>query len=445
MKPKNKREAAVLDMANAMPALTARHADYMKARFDKLLFFRMNGGCKCSVCGHEWNEMPSTARYWRDSLYNALGMAEDQCPECGATLKPYYMRGKWRQNTAKSMQIMEVCNGWQVFRSVIMDCDIWEGQPTRYTMREEYQTWLNEKGQEVIVTRPYTRTPFSLNMRYDEPFTIGHHNLSYCGSYYYNDMFDQDAGLAYPQPKISATLRRNGWSRRFSQARAGYRYDIARRLLVDNRLETLAKSGAHTGTIIHYAQNEKRLERYWPQLRIAIRNGYQIPDNQIWEDMIDALDKLGRDTHSPRYILPADLFTEHDRWTRKLHEKELKEELRRKAQKDHKYYMAHKQFEALPEKQGKLLIRPLLTATELVLEGEAMHHCVGTYGDKLTSLILSIRDTQGRRLETAEVDLKKYNIVQSRAVNNGTTARHDEILTAIKRLMPEIVRCNQAV
>jgi hypothetical protein len=165
----------------------------------------------------------------------------------------------------------------------------------------------------------------------------------------------------------------------------------------------------------------------------------------MWEDMLHALRELGRDIHSPHYILPADLKKEHDRWTHKLHEKRQREELRRKAEKDKKYYMAHNQFLDLPNKQGMLMIIPLLTATELVKEGEAMHHCVGTYGDKLTSLILSVRDTAGKRLETVEVNLKDYHIVQSRAVNNGQTKRHAEILAAISALMPEIMRCNQSV
>jgi len=74
-----------------------------------------------------------------------------------------------------------------------------------------------------------------------------------------------------------------------------------------------------------------------------------------------------------------------------------------------------------------------------------MHHCVGTYGNKLTSLILSVRDMKGYRLETVEVNLKLYRIEQSRAVNNGMTERHDEILNAVTKLMPEIRRCNKAV
>ena len=152
-----------------------------------------------------------------------------------------------------------------------------------------------------------------------------------------------------------------------------------------------------------------------------------------------------RDIHSPRYILPQNLKAEHDRWTGKLREKERKEKMRRQAEMDRKYYDTHKQFQDLKEVQGQLLIRPLVTASELVKEGEAMHHCVGTYGNKLTSLILSVCNTAGHRLETVEVDLKLYRIVQSRAVNNGTTKRHDEILETVTRLMPEIMRCNQAV
>ena len=445
MKPRNKREAAVLEMANAMPAMTVKHKEYMKARFEPILYYRMNGSCKCSVCGHEWQEMPSTARYWRNSLYNALGMAEDYCPECGKILKPKHQRGRWNSCTGKSMQIMDECNGWQVLRMVVMDRTVMEGQPTSYSVHEEYQTWLNEKGQEVIATRPYMRWWNYINTRNNEPYTIGHHNMSYTGSYYYDDMFAQEASFAYPKVKISETLKRNGWDKRFNRFRSEYRYDIARLLLTDNRMETLVKSGANTGTIVHYAHHPQHLNQYWPQLLIAIRHGYQISDAQMWEDMLHALQELGRDIHSPHYILPADLKKEHDRWTHKLHGKRQREELRKKAEKDKKYYMAHKQFLDLPNKQGMLMIIPLLTATELVKEGEAMHHCVGTYGDKLTSLILSVRDTAGKRLETVEVNLKGYHIVQSRAVNNGQTKRHTEILAAISALMPEIMRCNQSV
>lgn len=445
MKPKNKREAQVLGMANAMPALTAKHMEYVKARFDKFLYYRMNGQCKCQVCGHEWKEMPSIPRYWRESLANAMGLAEDQCPECGATLRPKYQRGKWNSCEGLTLQVMTTHEGWQVLRYTMVERTIREGEPTEYTMNEEYQTWLDDKGREVIATRPYTRSAFYLNMRYDEPFTVGHHNSSYNGAYYYNDMFDHTASCTYPHVKVSDTLARNGWRASFARMKSSPRYEIARRLLVDNRLETLAKTGTPADTLFHYAYNYQRLDIFWPQLRIAVRNGYIIRHPQMWEDMIRALQALGRDIHSPRYILPQDLKAEHDRWTRKMQEKERKEELRRQAERDRKYYDTHKQFQELQEVQGQLLIHPLVTASELVREGEAMHHCVGTYGDKITSLILSVCNTAGHRLETVEVDLKLYRIVQSRAVNNGTTKRHDEILETVTRIMPEIMRCNQAV
>lgn len=442
MKPRNKREAAVLEMANAMPALTATHEDYLKARFEKVLYYRMNGDCKCSVCGYEWREMPSTARYWRTSLQNALGLAEDYCPECGTTLSAKYWRGKWRDIKKMNLQVMDTHGDYQVFRFAMMERCVWEDQPTRYTMNEEYQIWIDPQGREVIATRPYTRSAFMLSIRYDEPFTVGHHNCSYTGSYYYEDMFDGAAGWCYPKVKVSPTLKRNGWSKRFNRLMAEARYVVARGLLTNNKLETLAKCGMSAGTMWHYARHEEHLEQNWPQLRLAIRNGYKIHDVQMWEDMIHALSELGKDIRSPHYVLPADLQAAHDHWTQKLQEKETREARRKAALKDKKYYLAHKQFKDLPEKCGKLLIYPLLTASDLVLEGEAMHHCVGTYGNKLTSLILSVRDIQGHRLETVEVNLKLYRIEQSRAVNNGTTQRHDEILTTVGRLMSDIRRCN---
>ena len=63
-------------------------------------------------------------------------------------------------------------------------------------------------------------------------------------------------------------------------------------------------------------------------------------------------------------------------------------------------------------------------------EGEAMHHCVYKMGyyKKENSLILSAKDKKGKRIETIEIDLKTFKVVQSRSVNNGNSSQHEEII-----------------
>ena len=74
-----------------------------------------------------------------------------------------------------------------------------------------------------------------------------------------------------------------------------------------------------------------------------------------------------------------------------------------------------------------------------------MHHCVydNRYYDLTRhpdSLILSAKTTEGERLETIEVSLDDYSIVQSRAIYNGSTPQHQDILRLMNDHMDEIRR-----
>ena len=67
---------------------------------------------------------------------------------------------------------------------------------------------------------------------------------------------------------------------------------------------------------------------------------------------------------------------------------------------------------------------------EMILEGKAMHHCVGTYYKRADSLILSAT-IDGRRIETIEVSLKTLQVVQSRGACNANTEYHDRIINLV--------------
>ena len=69
-----------------------------------------------------------------------------------------------------------------------------------------------------------------------------------------------------------------------------------------------------------------------------------------------------------------------------------------------------------------------------------MHHCVfaNEYWNVQKhpdSLILSAKDRHGNRLETVEVNMKTWSIVQSRGLLNDQSERHDEIIELVKENM----------
>lgn len=65
-----------------------------------------------------------------------------------------------------------------------------------------------------------------------------------------------------------------------------------------------------------------------------------------------------------------------------------------------------------------------------------MHHCVFTnnYFRKKDSLILSARIGE-KHIETIEVDLSKFQVIQSRGICNKDTEYHGRIIDLVKKNM----------
>lgn len=79
---------------------------------------------------------------------------------------------------------------------------------------------------------------------------------------------------------------------------------------------------------------------------------------------------------------------------------------------------------------GEIEIKVIPSAKGIKEEGEAMHHCVGGYYNKPDSLILSAK-VNGNRVETIEVNLKDYKLIQSRGLQNDPTKYHERIVDLV--------------
>ena len=98
-------------------------------------------------------------------------------------------------------------------------------------------------------------------------------------------------------------------------------------------------------------------------------------------------------------------------------------------------------FLGIEIKDEDIVIRPLESVTQFYQEGKAMHHCVyqNEYYKRKDCLILTAQKN-GKRLETVEVSLKTFKIVQSRAVCNETSDYHVHIIKLVNRNMGLIRR-----
>jgi hypothetical protein len=179
-------------------------------------------------------------------------------------------------------------------------------------------------------------------------------------------------------------------------------------------------------------------------VRICVRNGYTIYDASMYADYIDLLRYFGKDTHNAYYVCPKDLRAEHDRLMQKKQRIEEKKELEqriREAARHEKSYKEHRGlWFGICFGNEDIVVTVIQSVAEMAEEGTKMHHCVfaNEYWNVKKhpdSLILSAKDRQGNRLETVEVNMKTWSIVQSRGLLNDPSERHDEIIELVKENM----------
>lgn len=218
-------------------------------------------------------------------------------------------------------------------------------------------------------------------------------------------------------------------------------------LLKDNRIETLFKL-RQTWLIWKFYHYDTNLltDNMWQSIRIALRHGYHWDSKREindWCDMIRDLEYLGLDTRNPHYICPKYLQEAHQHWIEKAHKKRnlkwLEEERKKIAKYEHVFYENRKNYLDMLFTDGKIDIRTIPTAMGIKEEGKAMHHCVGSYYNEPNSLILSAK-INGKRIETIEVNLTTFELVQSRGLQNEETKYHDRIVNLVNSNMNEIQR-----
>ncbi len=409
MKPRNKFEKAVLTENKNLRSITKIQKQWaFRECIDHFAYRLPKGRTTCMDCGHSWAmEKPTgtcTCPHWRARLQ----------------VRETYQR-KLQQK--QYFTILTTCGEYQVLRMFLLSSEMEKGcKASSYTF-EIGQYWWNESGRKTIVAVQRVLGRYVDTFSYCAPMAIRNDNEAYRYVAY---------SQIYPKFKVTDTLRRNGFKDEFHNIAPTA---LIPALLSDSRAETLMKSG-RTDHLRYFLGKRRAFDEYWQSYKIAVRNGYDITDISLWCDYVDMLRRLGRDTHSPKYLCPADLRAEHDRRHTELLAQREKEEL---AQKRQKAMEDEKRFKELKSKffgicftDGTIQVHVLESVQEHLEEGVSMHHCVfsNAYYLKEDSLILSAT-IDGKRIETIEVSLKTLEVVQSRGVCNKNTEYHEQIVNLV--------------
>lgn len=255
--------------------------------------------------------------------------------------------------------------------------------------------------------------------------------------------------------KVTSTLpilKRNGLKRSFHNMQPR---DVMEGLLKNNMFETLWKCGQFSllQALAYELNRDYNNADKMAAVRIVLHHGYKISDGRMWVDMIYLLLRAHKDIRNPKFVCPIDLKKGHDKaldWYNKYEEKQRKIRDRKKLLEDKeaakKYEVARKCFMGLKLTDGTIVIQVLSTVKDIMQEGEAMHHCVfaAGYYKRLDSLLLTAK-VNGERAETIEVNLKRYELVQSRGVCNQNSKYHDKIVNLVNENMNVIRIFNQVV
>lgn len=247
-------------------------------------------------------------------------------------------------------------------------------------------------------------------------------------------------------------LNRNGLKGSFHNMQPR---DVIEGLLKNNMFETLWKRGQFSllQALAYEWNRDYNNAGKMAAVRVALHHEYKIYDGRMWVDMINLLEKAHKDIRNPKFVCPADLKKGHDQalgWCNRYEERQRKIAERNKLLEDEKaakrYEAARSRFSGLKLTDGIIVVQVLPTVKDIMQEGKAMHHCVfaAGYYKRLDSLLLTAK-VNGERTETIEVDLKRYELVQSRGVCNQNSKYHDRIVNLVNENMNVIRKFNKVV
>lgn len=426
MRPRTKAQKEVAALSHSLPAISTKQEAFGLEHSHEYIGYFSVGEVWCTHCGKFTGELDPTATMCNGEEY--------VCPFCGAKLK-IKRSTKKKYSEKRYFSIITTCNNWQVIRHIVSYWNVRKGYEPNGWCKEAVQIWLREDGTEVIVARPCTMhggdswdlwKPMEIRVRHSTYY-------DYNGSKY-NIWADNIS----PEYKVLPILKRNGFCLR--AAKEGMPpCRLALALFSDNEAEFLVKTGQYQ--LLNYFKYKRgiSINHYKPAIKICIRNNYKVKDGSMWVDYIDLLEYFHLDTHNPHYVCPKNLKAEHDRLLarkRRAEARKAEEAKRLEAVKWEEQYRAEKaKFFGICFGNENITITVIQSVADMADEGKAMHHCVFDMGyyNKPDSLILTARDPAGNRIETIEISLKTFSVVQSRAKCNGTSERHGEILELINQ------------
>jgi hypothetical protein len=424
MQPKTKEQKLVYSLHKKIPEICKTKIDWGKENLFEHLIYTTKKDCTCLECGYKW---PKKGTYLADRM---------TCPKCNKQRDI----SKVRKRTFKEddhFKIITTFQGYQVIRFVHIMRYLKVGVPAVYECEEVVQHWISPKGKRTIISMLSSGFNAWRNYWYWSGDMQVRASLS-------DSYFPQS--ITYPKQKIIPEIIRNGFTNEYFKIHPSSFFTM---ILSDPKAETLLKSG-QLKLLASYYQYKNEIKKYWPSIRICLRNNYRISDPSTWMDQMKYLEQDNKDLLNAKYVCPKNLMKEHQKyiekerkqWERERKQQEIEHRLKQieeMAKENILYQKKKKKFLDFSIETKTLCIGVLKTVQDFYDESKELHHCLfsSRYYDRNESLILSARKGDNI-LETIEISLKEFKIVQCRGKHNQPTPYHNKIINLVNENMHRI-------
>ena len=414
MKPRTKFHNDILRQIRKLRPITKAQKDWAICECLEHFAFRLQSGkTTCMDCGHTWKTDSNTEKC--------------VCPVCGRKLTVKTTRRR-KESGKMYFNVLGMHGEYQTLRMFAIFAKICKGRKAEYTIREIGQYWIAPNGQCAVIGLRRSMSYYYDCFSFDS-------NMEIRGN---DDVFASISSdfPTYPKIKLIPSLHVDVIGNKYfnmSPARC-----ISRFLSLP-QLETIMKT-ADEKVFRYFLNNPNECRMCWASYKIAKRHHYEIVSIDMWCDYIKMLKTCKKDVRNPHYICPDDLRQAHDTYVRKIRAIEARKrreaDIKRKEQEVLKEQAEREKFVKLKFKffglvisDGEIEVRVLESVEDYIEEGNTQNICVGTlrYYAKNNTLVLSAR-IRGNRIETVEVLLDTFEVIQCHGKYNKDTEYHKRII-----------------
>ncbi len=422
MRARNKKQRRIVYIDKSLPEMTL---EQQRWAYDKTLFHKAiinkGGRLGCLDCGYIWKA--TFKQSWKEVI------CTQACSRCGVKLKVENSQKRnfydWSYFTT-----IEVHKEYQVIRNYKVHGHYTIGKKRNVFWYEVGRIYIDPTGNDVQVVGQYVQYSWSGD-NWQGSFEL--RDKETCHKHNINSRY------VYPIRKVIKKIRRNGFKQGLHNQSP---YSLFSALLSSSTAETLMKTKQYE-LLSHYISNHENIDKYWSTIKIAMKNNYMIKDPSTYFDYLGFLKKARRDLHSPKYICPKDLHREHNRYLDKIRRAEealeLEERIRKIKEAEAIYKINNRRFFSLNIKNENIIIRSFRTVKQVQRESWILKHCAfeSNYYSKIDSLLLSAKIDK-KPVETIQVCLRTYKVLQTRGWDNEPTIHSRIIIKLVNNSMNEI-------